>query len=88
VGNGVAEGENGARSGIVVIVAATVEVGEATSEPESVEDGAGSIVGTEISALLAGAADSSSWHPVNKPAKKRHPENARTRKRSLFMSPD
>jgi hypothetical protein len=84
----VVEGENGVRSGIIVVVATTVAVGEAGAKPGDVEDGAGSKVGTEISPILAGVAGSSSWHPVNKPAKKRHPEKARIRIKSLFMSPD
>lgn len=87
VDDGVGEGEKGVRSGIAIKVAATVGDGDAGSEPEDLEGGAGSM-GTIISTVLAGAADSSSWHPVNKLAKKRHPENNRTNKKNVSMSPD
>ena len=80
------KGENGLLSAIVVMVAATV--GDAGVEPEDVEDGDGSKVETEISTALAGASDSSSWHPASNPAKKRQPDNARTSKKIVSISPD
>ena len=88
MGNGVAEGENGVRSGMVVIVTTTVGVGEAGAEPGDVEDGAGSKVGTETSTLLAGAADSSSWHPATKLTKRKEPASTRTNKNIESISPD